>query len=157
MPNHQVKIITLLAVTTAAVVIIAWMMIALESVDPNKATIILPDNTVIQTQVARTVPDKVKGLSGRSSLGRKDGMLFVYDKPEIQTFWMQGMMFDIDIIWLNKGKIIGIETGVPAPKNGEIERRSSGEPVDMVLEVNAGFATEYGLSPGDNLDIYWGK
>ncbi len=157
MPNHQVKIITLLAVTTTAVLIIAWMIITLESVDPSRATIILPDDTIIQAEVVRSVPDKVKGLSGRSSLGRKEGMLFVYNEPEIQTFWMKGMIVDIDIIWLNKGKIIGIETAVPAPKNDEIERRSSGEPVDMVLEVIAGFAEEYELESGDNLDIYWGN
>jgi len=157
MPNHRVHILSLLAVAMTGVMIIAWMMVTLESVDPTKATIILPDDTLVVADVARTIPDKVRGLSGRDMLGEREGMLFVYENEEIQTFWMKGMLIDIDIIWLNQGKIIGIEHSVPAPKNEEIERRSSQEPVDMVLEVNAGFSSSYGLEPGDNLDIFWGK
>lgn len=97
---------------------------------------------LLRVEVVNTEASVTQGLSGRTGLSDIDGMLFVFDESAIRTFWMKEMLFAIDIIWLNEGKVIWIESNVQPPKPGlldsEIERRTSPAPVDMVLETLPG-------------------
>ncbi len=91
-----------------------------------------------------------KGLSGKPSLDAHAGMLFVFPKADPYQFWMPNMPFPIDIIWIQDGKVVGVEADVSNifnPKNPRFY--TPPEPVQYVLEVNAGFAKANHVSMGD--------
>lgn len=94
------------------------------------------------------------GLSGRPSIGA-DGMLFIFKEVGNYRFWMKEMLFDIDIIWLLNGQIVDITKNVPKPlPNTPLEKLpnySAKSNVNMVLEVNANQADNWGLKVGDKI------
>ncbi|PIR89038.1 MAG: hypothetical protein COU07_03020 [Candidatus Harrisonbacteria bacterium CG10_big_fil_rev_8_21_14_0_10_40_38] len=96
----------------------------------------------------------IKGLSGVPGLRDNEGMLFLFDKPDRYGFWMKDMLFSIDIIWISRGKIIGIEESLEPVKSGLPPLYYPKTPVDMVLEVKAGTAIKYQMKEGDSVKIY---
>ncbi len=97
-----------------------------------------------------------KGLSGRDSLPENAGIIFAYPSKNTLTFWMIDMRFDIDLLWINDDKIVGIEKNMLAPAPGTEDKDlvlySSPEPVNRVLEINSGLVDKYGLKVGDTLE-----
>lgn len=95
----------------------------------------------LKVEVADSLAEQAQGFSGRSTLCDLCGMLFIYEKPQIQNFWMKDMKFPLDIIFIRSGKVISIAENVPQPETGKvIPKIRSADEADMVLEVNAGFA-----------------
>ncbi len=62
--------------------------------------------SVIVAEVVKSPSEQRRGLGYRDQLKTNQGMLFVYDNPGVRSFWMKGMRFAIDIIWLRQGKIV---------------------------------------------------
>jgi len=115
--------------------------------------------TEIPVEIADTFQKRQKGLSERESLAKGEGMLFVFAQKDIQPpFWMKKMEFAIDIIWIDDNKIVQINEDVPAPEpdtpNSELKFYSSNQPIDYVLEVNAGFVDENDIKIGDDFDLF---
>lgn len=112
------------------------------------------DNQNLSVEVARTEEEITQGLSNRTSLG-SDGMLFVIDPPRIPSFWMKGMNFPLDIIWIRNGKVINIDSDVPAfmqqAVNPPLYQPSSS--VDHVLELPAGVAKTLGFKVGSTFTV----
>lgn len=109
-------------------------------------------STTIFVKTARTPEQQRKGLSGKISLPGEQGMLFIFSKPGMYGFWMKDMLFSIDMIWIQNGKILTIEKDVapePYVKNPKIFYPPT--PVTEVLEVNAGFAKAKGFKEGDEV------
>lgn len=110
-------------------------------------------NSEYQVDVADTVPAKAQGLSGRESLAAGQGMLFVFDPPEPQTFWMHAMKISIDIIWIRDGVVVGLEQGAPIPKGFDVATFSSPGAISHVLELAAGAVATNGIQVGDAVKI----
>jgi len=119
----------------------------------EEATVVLPDGTELTVEVADTDAKQRQGLSDRVDLGEYDGMLFVYDQADYRTMWMKDMLFNLDVIWLNQGQIVGWAASLPASSSHEPPRSASPEPADAFLEVPDGFILEHDLKTGDKLDI----
>ncbi len=100
-------------------------------------------------QVRKDAPGWAKGLSGRKEICNQCGMLFLFPEEEEQIFWMKDMQFDIDIIWVRKGKIVQINHHVS--HKTPLKKIKSMQPVDRVLELPAGRAHFLGLRSGDEL------
>lgn len=113
--------------------------------------------TLITAELAETVADQRRGLGYRDALGQNKGMLFVYHKPGVRSFWMKGMRFAIDIIWIRLGKIVLIEKNVQPPpllrKDSSLKTYGRSVLADMVLEVSAGFSDQMKLTPGQQVTI----
>lgn len=112
------------------------------------------DGLVIQAELARTPEERAQGLSGRASLPDDGGMLFVFQEERRATFWMQGMRFPLDFIWISRDRrVADLTENVPPPEPGvpgdELPRYQPGEPVLYALEVNAGVIREFGVQVGD--------
>ncbi|MEK7618489.1 MAG: DUF192 domain-containing protein [Patescibacteria group bacterium] len=122
----------------------------------------------IFVEIARTPEQKTQGLSGRQKLTDSQGMLFIFDNPpsipplskggarEVRpAFWMKDMKFDLDLIWIREGKIIGITANVPHPKSMTDILPSYSPPanVDQILEVNAGWSKRNGVKAGDEIKV----
>lgn len=104
----------------------------------------------IPIELARTETERERGLSGRASLDEGSGMLFIFEKPGVYSFWMPDMRFPIDIIWINGGKIVDISENVSNEFDpAEPVYYFPSAPIQYVLEVNAGFAKSNGIKVGD--------
>ena len=101
-------------------------------------------------EIADTPAKRIRGLSGRSSLPENRGMLFIFEIPGQYGFWMKGMFIPIDIIWIRGNRIIGLEKNILPSSNLNYY---SPEPVDKVLEINAGLSDKLGLKAGDEIEL----
>jgi uncharacterized membrane protein (UPF0127 family) len=109
-------------------------------------------------EVADDIAERAVGLSGRESLARGSGMWFAYPGAGQRSFWMRGMRFPIDIVWIDASmKVIGItkEAPVPSPETSasDLPQYSPGGPVMYVLEINAGLAHDLGIEVGTLVEL----
>jgi uncharacterized membrane protein (UPF0127 family) len=112
----------------------------------------VPGDT-ITLLIAATPAEQELGLGGISSLASTSGMFFVFDKPDDYGFWMKGMEFSLDIIWLDQSfKIIHIEHDLSPATYPNIFY--PGSPGKYVIEVNAGMAQKFSLAIGETMQIY---
>ena len=100
-------------------------------------------------EVAVTGEEKGKGLMNRPSLAENRGMVFVFRPAGQTTFWMKDTLISLDIIFINKGKVVKIaKNAVP---NQTSILYPSDSPVTEVVEVNGGFADKYKIKTGDRV------
>ncbi len=107
-----------------------------------------------QVEVAATPAEREQGLSGRERLAPQQGMLFVYGAPRLLSFWMRGMLFPLDFVWIGPECIVvDITPEVPIPPPGaaigDLPTYSPSSPASYNLEIGAGEAARTGLALGD--------
>lgn len=95
-----------------------------------------------------TVEDRSRGLAYRPSFPQKRGMLFLFDISDRHSFWMKGMQFPIDIIFIRDSVVDSV---VMNRQPNDLNPVSPQYPVNAVLEVNAGEAWD--VRPGDRVEI----
>jgi uncharacterized membrane protein (UPF0127 family) len=123
---------------------VAWQFVS------NERAVIEVGGSRLTVEVARTELQRARGLAGHAPLGAAQGMLFLFDRPDRYSFWMRGMEFPIDIIWIRDGRIVHIEERLPVPvKGGELPSYTPLAEADAVLEVRAGFSAEHRLEVGN--------
>ncbi len=101
-------------------------------------------------EIAYTDARRVLGLGERDSLAKGAGMLFLFERSDYYGFWMRGMQFPLDMIFLSQGQIVSIERDIQSDDPRIIVPPV---PVDQVLEVNAG--ETIGLEVGER--IWYGR
>ena len=107
----------------------------------------------VALEVAETPEQQSRGLGERDALAWNRGMLFLYDEPGFPRFWMKGMRFDIDIVWIHGDRIVDISHGVahiPGETGPVVAPRNL---TDRVLEVPAGYAQSHGWRVGQRVAI----
>lgn len=92
------------------------------------------------------------GLSFKESICDNCGMLFPFDNKQNHTFVMRDMMFPLDIIWIDENKIVKIDKNLPPEGHDFKNLYNSNQPVNNVLEVNAGFTDKKNIKVGDILE-----
>lgn len=110
----------------------------------------------VNAEIADTTPLRSRGLGFRDSLAEGAGMLFVFESPAERTFWMKGMRFCLDILWIEAGRLVGaFENACPEPgvSDQDIQRYRSGVPVQYVLEVPAGWLKSQGQAVGSPVEM----
>lgn len=115
--------------------------------------IILPNGNMVTAELAVTDAERARGLMFRKSLLPEEGMLFVFDREDYYGFWMKNTLISLDIIWLDKNKIIvHIEKNVPPCSKDPCPSYEPNFPSSYVLELQAGSVERIGLKLGDRLD-----
>lgn len=107
-------------------------------------------------QIADTPSERSMGLSGKPNIGETEGMLFVFSEPQRPSFWMKGMVFPIDIIWIKDNTIVEIADNIPVQPNVSDEQLSIYTPrvdVDKVLEVKSGWIFRHDIRVGDKIEL----
>ena len=127
---------------------------------PIAASLRLEGGKQINLRVATTDRERQLGLSYFKSLPQDQGMLFLFDKPGMYPFWMKGMNFPLDIIWLKRQggdafQVVFIAKNV-LPSTYPQSVYPTG-PADAVLELNSGLTTVYNLDLEKNLWISFKK
>lgn len=112
-------------------------------------------NTTVFVEIAKTPEESSRGLSYRKSMPENHGMLFVFPNKSYQTFWMRGMNFNLDFIWIADNEVVEITYDVPAPDENIPEEAlpiyRSKVPVTAMIEVNGGLAKEEKIKIGDSV------
>jgi uncharacterized membrane protein (UPF0127 family) len=105
----------------------------------------------IRAEIADTEVERSNGLSGRASLEKGTGMVFVFDEAKKHPFWMKDMNFSIDIIWIDDGKIVDITYQArPEEKDSKyLTIYKPDVPAKFVLEVPSGYSKENDIKEGD--------
>lgn len=154
-PNKKVVAIFL------AVFMVAFLYLTIRQWGDPVAHVQIRDARV-RVEVAHTPQEQRQGLGGRLTLKNGEGMLFIFATPGQMGFWMRGMHFPIDIVWMYKGVIIDIASEVPPPTDSnapesDLQRYYPRLPADMVLEVPAGYAGAHGWKIGDSAQVTFDK
>ncbi len=108
-------------------------------------------NQRVSVELARSPAEQARGLGYRDSLSWGHGMLFLYDEPGFPGFWMRGMRFSIDIVWIRDDRIVDISAHVPFEPGGNGPRVRPRQLTNRVLEVPAGYAAVQGWRVGDRV------
>lgn len=90
---------------------------------------------IFQVKKATTPSSRKKGLKGVKSMPKDAGLLLVLEEPKVVPITMEGVKFDLDLVFILDNVVVGIKT---APV-GSADTSSDVE-VDSVLELNAGVA-----------------
>ena len=93
--------------------------------------------TMIRIEIAENDAERTQGLMWRRYMSEDTGMLFIFDKQEMLSFWMKNTYIPLDIIFADKtGKILSIYKDAAPLNEATIP---SGKPCKFVVEVNGGF------------------
>jgi len=120
--------------------------------NPLTSKVRIGSNTFI-VDVAVSPIEKMNGLSGRNSLAANHGMLFVYDHKEQYEFWMKGMKFPLDFIFIADRTVVDIAENILPPTSifpAIVKPRIS---ADKILEVTAGTIRLTGIKIGDTVQF----
>ncbi|MTI17572.1 DUF192 domain-containing protein [Rhodobacteraceae bacterium RKSG542] len=102
-------------------------------------------------EIAEDRDSRAQGLMHREEMAADHGMLFVFDLPSEQVFWMKNTPLSLDIIFISKDqRIIHIAENTTPFSLDAIP--SHGKAL-YVLEVLGGTAEKLGISKGDSVTI----
>lgn len=113
----------------------------------NKTNYLRIGNAQVTAEVRDTEAGRSQGLSGREKLAEDEGMLFVFDQPGIYPFWMKGMKFPLDFVWIQGDKVVEVRENVGTE---EMDIKPL-QLIDKVLEVNSGWVKKQGIKIGDTV------
>lgn len=106
----------------------------------------------ISVMLADDETERSQGLSGTPPLDENEGMLFVFDKNGIYSFWMKDMSYAIDIIWISDSETI-VHIAENVTPESYPETYSSRALARYVLELPAGWAQRHGVQLGDTVSL----
>jgi uncharacterized membrane protein (UPF0127 family) len=102
----------------------------------------------IDAQLAITPEQRETGLMFRAQMPEQEGMLFVFERPGVQCFWMRNTLLPLTAAFVaDDGTIVNLADMQPMTENSHC----SAKPVRFVLEMNQGWFAKRGIKPGTRL------
>ena len=102
----------------------------------------------INAEVASTPQQREIGLMFRSAMPASDGMLFVFEQPGKQCFWMRNTLIPLSVAFIgDDGSVVNIDDMKPQTDDSHC----SAKPVRFVLEMNEGWFAKRGIKAGSRL------
>jgi uncharacterized protein len=136
------------------IILIMFIYLAMAKGDKRKLTLINSEGkqVFVDTEIADNMSAKMKGLMGRESLGKNEGMLFKFDKEQVQSFWMFNVTIPLDAIFFDSnGTVVDIIQMEPCGLNiTKCRLYAPKKPAMHVLEVNKGFSKNNSILPGNS-------
>ncbi|WP_460507266.1 DUF192 domain-containing protein [Hydrogenophaga soli] len=103
---------------------------------------------LIQAQVAATQEERAVGLMHRQDMAPNEGMLFVFEQPASQCFWMKNTLLPLTAAFVaDDGTIVNLEDMKPQT----LDSHCSTKPVRYVLEMHQGWFAKRGFKAGAKL------
>ena len=103
---------------------------------------------LISAQVAQTPEQRQTGLMHRKEMPQGEGMVFVFEQPGQQCFWMKNTLLPLTAAFVaDDGTIVNLEDMKPQTTDSHC----SSKPVRYVLEMNQGWFAKKGLKAGFKL------
>jgi uncharacterized membrane protein (UPF0127 family) len=103
---------------------------------------------LIDAQVAQTAQQRQIGLMYRREMPQHEGMLFVFEQPATQCFWMKNTLLPLTAAFVaDDGTIVNLADMKPQTEDSHC----SVKPVRYVLEMNQGWFAKKNLKAGAKL------
>lgn len=100
---------------------------------------------LIDAQVAQTPGQREVGLMFREQMPQNEGMLFVFEQPSEQCFWMRNTLIPLTAAFIaDDGTVVNLEDMKPKT----LDSHCSTKPVRYVLEMNQGWFSRKGIKSG---------
>ena len=91
---------------------------------------------VFDVYIASTQPQQMRGLMHVRDLPEFTGMIFIYRQAGIRSMWMKNTFIPLDMVFIRGDGTVANVIAHTTPQSLESQR--SIEPVNFVLELNAG-------------------
>jgi uncharacterized protein len=105
----------------------------------------------IDVEVAKNQEEKAKGLMERTHLPEGQGMLFVYEKPAILSFWMKNTRIPLSIAFFDEKGVLIHTLDMKVEKGADFPVYYSAQPALYALEVPKGWFEKKGIERGAKL------
>ena len=103
----------------------------------------------IEAQVAASPQERQTGLMHRKEMPAHEGMLFVFEQPATQCFWMKNTLLPLTAAFVaDDGTIVNLADMKPQTEDSHC----SAKPVRYVLEMNQGWFAKRGIKAGAKLN-----
>ena len=103
---------------------------------------------VLDVQLAQTPEQRQIGLMWRKDMPQHEGMLFVFEQPNVQCFWMRNTLIPLSIAFiLDDGTITNIADMAPMTENSHCSTSA----VRYTLEMEQGWFAKRGITAGKKI------
>ena len=103
---------------------------------------------VLNVEVAQTPQEHQIGLMFRKTMPTNDGMIFIFDRPGQQCFWMKNTLLPLSVAFIaDDGTIVNLDD----MKAQTLDSHCSAKEVRFVLEMNDGWFAKRGIKAGSKL------
>lgn len=118
-------------------------LIEAKAVSFPKKRIVFDNGTSLKVEMATSFEQRAQGLMNRKTLADGEGMLFVFDPPEVLSFWMKNTLLPLSIGFFSSDKLL-MEIQDMEPSHGPVRdeflpRYTSRQPAMYALEVPKGW------------------
>lgn len=114
---------------------------------------VLPINVAgieLEVELATTFEEQILGLMYRDKLEENDGMLFVFPREKVLSFWMKDTRIPLSIAFIREdGRIIQIESMKPYSLDTHVSKGKA----KYALEMNEGWFKAHNVREGDTVKI----
>ena len=139
-----------LAVLTAATAVTVLVLIYVYIERPVNSQTLSVNGHTYSLLIASTAASQEKGLGDRRSLPADEGMLFIFNAPAIQCFWMKDMYFPIDMVWVGAARqVLYIQSDVQP--SSYPDSYCPNVQAKYVIELNAWQTKHDGMKIGQSL------
>jgi uncharacterized protein len=102
----------------------------------------------IDTQLALTPEQRQIGLMWRKEMPQNEGMLFVFEQPAQQCFWMKNTLLPLTAAFIaDDGSIVNLADMKPQTTDPHCSK----QPVRYVLEMNKGWFAKKNIKAGSKI------
>lgn len=138
-------------------IILSFLIFTLESCEKSKLqktklTIKKADKTEVSlvVEIAKTPKEREFGFMERKNIPDGTGMIFIFEKDQILSFWMKNTPHPLSIAYIDSnGKIRNLYDMTPFSLSPVVSTSS----VRYALEVPQGWFAKEGINVGDFVDI----
>ena len=103
-----------------------------------------------QVEMALTPEQQRVGLMFRPAMPIDSGMLFVFPRSRVASFWMRNTLISLDMLFIDAdGTVVNIAERTETRSDRSYR---SAAPVRAVLEINGGLSSLLGIAPGDRVE-----
>jgi len=122
--------------------------------DGKFVIVFLPDGTPIKAELALDAAARARGVMFRDRMDEDQGMLFVFEREELNSFWMLNVKFPIDILWLDANRrVVHIEQAVPPCPKEPCPSYPTPKPALYVLELKSGVSAAHKIKLYDRMEF----
>jgi uncharacterized protein len=104
----------------------------------------------LKVQISETPAELEQGLMFRESLQKDEGMLFIFNRPRILSFWGKNTFIPLDIAFVDENDVI---TDINSIEPHNLKSITSTKKCLMAVECNKDFFDNHNISVGDKIDI----
>ena len=134
----------------ASIALVAFASVSIAQDGPQKLpmTRLSAGMHVLNVEVARSPQEHSIGLMFRKSMPTNDGMLFIFERPGQQCFWMKNTLLPLSVAFISDdGSIANIDEMEPQT----LDSHCSTKEVRYVLEMNSGWFAKRGIKAGTKI------